>query len=278
MIFAKKNRRRVDLAKKTAELKAAASSAAPAILRFFGATTLIAVIVFAAILLAQWARRSPHFAVDTLSFSGNRHATDAELSRAAGLQRGQNLVATDAFAIERQLAAHPWVKAATVTRRFPRVLELRIIEHRPVAIISLGDLYLLDEDGEPFKRLQPSEALDLPIVTGIERDDYLARHDFTVARIGQALAAAQQYSATSTGLSEVHLDEEGVTLVGADGLRIRLGEGRFEEKLGRLARVRQELRARALTPQVIRLDNRAAPSSVTVSLHASPERGRRTGK
>lgn len=280
MIFAKKNRRRVDVAKKTAELKAAASSMAPAILRFFAATTVIAAIVFGAIVVAQWARQSPRFAVETLSFTGNTHASDAELMRIAGLQLGQNLVATDAFALERQLAAHPWVKAALVHRRFPRTLDLKITEHRPVAIVSLGDLYLVDEDGEPFKRLQPSDALDLPIVTGIERDDYVARRDDTVTRLGQALNAARQYSATAPNLSEVHLDQEGVTLVTADGLQIRLGEGGFEEKLGRLARVRQELKTRALTPQVIRLDNRAAPSSVTVSLQAtaSPERGGRPGK
>ena len=168
-----------------------------------------------------------------------------------------------------------------------RTLEeaLRLDPDYAAAMVSLGDLYLLDEDGEPFKRVQPSDALDLPIVTGVEREDCVARHDETVLRLTTALALARAYSASAKGnpLSEIHLELEGVTLITADGEHVQLGEGAWPEKLERLARVRQELKARALTAAVIRLDNRARPSSVTVSLQtinpaASPERGGRPGK
>lgn len=288
MIFrAKKNRRRVDLTKKTAELKAVATSFAPTLFRVLGVFVASAAIVFGAYALLQWARQSPRFAINSIAFRGNTHATDAELTRVAGLQLGQNLIALDALAIERLVAAHPWVKDARVNRRFPQGLDIQVTEHRPAAMVSLGDLYLLDVDGEPFKRVQPSDALDLPIVTGVERDDYVTRHDETVLRLTDALSLAQTYSASPVGkaapLSEVHLDLEGVTLVTADGQHVQLGEGAWREKLDRLARVRQELKARSLTAAVIRLDNRARPSSVTVSLQsnnpsASPERGGRTGK
>jgi cell division protein FtsQ len=288
MIFrAKKNRRRVDVAKKTAEIKAVASTLAPTLLRVLGAAVASAAIVFGAYSLLKWARQSPRFAITTLTVSGNSHASDAELARFGGLQLGQNLVALDALAVERLVAGHPWVKDARVNRRFPQGLDIQITEHKPVAMVSLGDLYLLDEDGEPFKRVQPSDALDLPIVTGIEREDYVARHDETVLRLTDALSLAQSYAASASGkaapLSEVHLELQGVTLVTADGQHVQLGEGAWREKLDRLARVRQELKARSLTAAVIRLDNRARPSSVTVSLQtinppASPERGGRTGK
>ena len=288
MIFrAKKNRRRVDVAKKTAEIKAVASTLAPTLFRVMGAAVASAAIIFGAYSLLQWARQSPRFAITTITFTGNAHASDAELSRVGGVQLGQNLVALDALALERLIASHPWVKAARVNRHFPQTLEVQITEHRPAAMVSLGDLYLLDEDGEPFKRVQPSDALDLPIVTGVEREDYVTRHDETVLRLTDALGLAQTYAASTSGktdpLSEVHLELEGVTLVTAAGQQIQLGEGAWPEKLDRLARVRQELKARSLTACVIRLDNRARPSSITISLQTnnssiSPERGGRTGK
>ncbi len=288
MIFrAKKNRRRVDVAKKTAEIKAVASSLAPTLLRVFGVIVATAAIVFGVYSLSQWARQSPRFAITHVVYSGNSHASDFELGRVGGIQLGQNLVAADALAIERLVATHPWVKTARVNRRFPQSLEVQVTEHHAVAMVSLGDLYLLDEDGEPFKRVTPSDALDLPIVTGIERDDYVSRHDDTVLRLTDALGLAQTYATSKLGkgapLSEVHLDIEGVTLVTADGQQVQLGEGAWKEKLDRLARVVKELQARSLTAAVIRLDNRARPSSVTVSLStinpsASPERGGRTGK
>ncbi len=288
MIFrSKKNRKRVDVTKKTAEIKAVASSLAPVLLRVVGAVFACIAMVFGANALFGWARQSPRFAITTLHFSGNVHASDAELSRVGAVQLGQNLFALDALAVERLIVAnHPWVKTARANRHFPQTLEVQITEHRPVAMVSLGDLYLLDEDGEPFKRVQPSDALDLPIVTGIEREDYVARHDETVLRLTQALALAQSYAASagkSAPLSEVHLELEGLTLVTAAGEQVQLGDDGWTEKLARLARVRQELKARALTASVIRLDNRARPASVTVSLQtnvssARPERGERTGK
>ena len=288
MIFrAKKNRRRVDVAKKTAEFKAAASTLAPTIFKGVGAAVASAAIVFGAFALFEWAKKAPEFAIDELHFSGNQRATEAELCRLSGLQTGLNLVALDPLAIERLLLTDPWIQQVRVSRHFPRKLEIQITEHQPVAMVSLGELYLLDDGGEPFKRLQASDALDLPLVTGIERDDYVARHQETVLRLTQALQVAAAYSASGTGrssrLSEVHLDDEGVTLITGDGQQVRLGEGETPEKLARLARVRQELKSRSLSAEVIRLDNRARPSSITVSLQpqnstASPERGLRPGK
>ena len=285
MIFrSKKNRRRIDLSKKTAELKATASSLAPTVLKVLGAAVFAAALVFAAQAGWQWARQSPQFAITQLQFTGNQRATQAELCRVSGLQPGLNLVALDPLALERLLAGVPWVKTVRVTRHFPSRLQIQVTEHQPVAMVSLGDLYLLDDGGEPFKRVQPSDTLDLLLVTGVERDDYVARHDDTVARLTHALGVAQVYAESATGkgsrLSEVHLDDEGVTLVTGEGQQVRLGEGELEQKLARLARVRQELKSRSLKAEVIRLDNRARPSSITVSLNSpvSPERGGRLGK
>lgn len=260
----------------------------PAALRAIGVTVACAAIVFGTWQLSVWAKQSPRFAIDTIAVTGTVHATDAELARVGGLQVGQNLVALDAFALERVLATHPWVKTVRVDRRFPQRLEIKVVEHNPVAMVSLGDLYLLDDDAEPFKRVSPADALDLPIVTGVERDDFLVRKEETAQRLTDALALATDYSATAGNgqpLSEIHLDDEGVTLVTTDGQHVQLGEGAYAEKLARLARVRQELKSRSLSAGVIRLDNRARPASVTVSLKsnginssASPERGGRSGK
>src|SRR4051812_42313308 len=116
MIFrAKKNRRRVDAAKKTAEIKAVASNLAPTIAKVVGAAVASAAIVFGTFALWQWARQSPQFALDQIHFAGNLRATEAELSRVGGLQLGLNLVALDVLAIERLLAADPWVKTVRVS-------------------------------------------------------------------------------------------------------------------------------------------------------------------
>lgn len=288
----RKNRKRPQPA------QAAIKSLLPAILRVIGATAATVGIAVGAWQLSVWAKQSPRFAITSVQFFGNSHATDAELIRVGGLTAGQNLVALDAFALERAIAAHPWVKTVRADRKFPNRIEIRITEHTPVAMVSLGDLYLLDDDGEPFKRVTPADALDLPIITGVEREDFLVRKEQTLQRLTDALKLAADFTSggpdersrkrtagepagNGEALSEVHLDDEGVTLVTASGQHLLLGEGHYDEKLARLDRVRQELKARAISASVIRLDNRARPASITISLKAPtvvPERGSRPGK
>jgi len=55
------------------------------------------------------------------------------------------------------MAAHPWVDQVHVARRFPRSLAVSVKEHDPVALVALGDLYLVDSDGRPFKKIQAGD-------------------------------------------------------------------------------------------------------------------------
>jgi len=137
----------------------------------------------------------------------------------------------------------------------------------------LGELYVLDEEGEPFKRVTPGDGLDLPLVTGVDREGYVADPAAARERFRTALAVARAYAEQSPGkaerLSEVRLVARDVTLVAASGQEVRLGEGDSEVKLQRLARVRRELGARGLAAEIIHLDNRARPGWVAVKLSNS---------
>ena len=56
-----------------------------------------------------WAHRAPQFGLKQVSFQGLHHAQEAELLRLAGLKVGHNLFELEPGAIERSIAAHPWV-------------------------------------------------------------------------------------------------------------------------------------------------------------------------
>lgn len=222
---------------------------------------------------AGWARTSPRFALKTITFEGTHHASQQELLRASGLSAGQNLFDLDLEALERAIDAHPWIRSAKVTRHFPGGLSVHVEEHQPMAVVSLGELYLLDDRGEPFKKLQSDDALDLPLVTGVDREDYVKRPDGIASQLKQALEVAQSYSDSEGGrgepLSEIRMTGEGVTLVtGEAGKEIHFGDGAIglSDKLERLARIRAELQRRGVEAEVIRLDNRSRPGWVAVKL------------
>jgi cell division protein FtsQ len=227
-----------------------------------------------------WATHAPTFALKTVTFSGVHRARTDDLVRMGGLAKGENLFLLDPLQIERGMAGHPWVRKVSLTRHFPSAVAIRIEEHVPSAIAALGDLYLLDEDGAPFKKVEPSDKVDLPLVTGVDREAYLQDPKAAAKRTREALAAMRAYAAQPGAegeLSEVHVEDEGLTLVTLDGVRIRVGGGELDSSLKRLARVRAERHARGLVADVIHLENRKRPGWVAIKL-STPDSERSKGR
>ncbi|MCP3098972.1 FtsQ-type POTRA domain-containing protein [Myxococcus sp. K15C18031901] len=268
-----KNRRRQDTAQRNEAVKSVVRSQGPGVMKVLVLTLATGLLVWGGVASRAWALSSPQFGLAAVSFSGLQRSSRVELLRLAALTKGQNLWTLDAGALERAMLQHPWVKRVEVTRRFPNRVSVAVTEHVPEAMAVLGELYVLDEEGEPFKRVTPGDGLDLPLVTGVDREGYVADPAAARERFRKALEVARAYAQQSPGkaerLSEVRLEARDVTLVAASGQEVRLGEGDSEVKLQRLARVRRELGARGLAAEIIHLDNRARPGWVAVKLSNS---------
>lgn len=236
------------------------------------ATALFVGVVFATVAYGSYrfALTSPRLGLRQLTFSGLSRIPEQELLKLTSLGFGQNLFSLDLKTVEAAVRAHPWVKSARVQRHLPHGLSVEVEERAPVAIALLGDLYLVDESGTPFKRLSPQDALDLPLLTGLSRDEYMAERERGASRLTRAIALAEGYQrsplARTLRLSEVRVEKDGASLVLGEGLEVRVGEGKLEEAIARLEQVREELSKRQLTAAVVHLDNRARPGFVTVQL------------
>ncbi len=210
--------------------------------------------------------------IRAVRFEGISRASEAELSALSPVKPGDNLVAADLEEMERALRRHPWVKSATAHRRLPPAVEVRVEEHEPRVLVDLGGLYLVDRDAQVFKRAAAGDGLDLPVVTGFTRDDYVQRRADVEALLTGALALLDGWGreglAALSSVSEVHVDaDEGVTLfLGDEGMQVRLGVGDLPSKLSRLHRILGALRAQGARAEVLHLDNRQHPSWVTVRL------------
>jgi cell division protein FtsQ len=274
----KKNPRRLEATR----AEGAAARLRGLLMRVFKVLFVVALTVagaFAAVGGQAWLRQTPHFAVARITVNGNHRASKAALLERARLVPGQNLFALDLERARLAVAAHPWVESAELRRRLPDTLELSVVERVPAAALALGEVYLVDAEGEPFKRLQAEDGVDLPIISGLEREAFDGRNARGSERVQLALLAIAAWGKSAAGttdpLSEARLSPEGVTLVTAGGLEVRVGDEDFDARLSRLSRVRAELSQRSLTAQVVRLDNRARPGWVTVQLSgAGLERGK----
>jgi cell division protein FtsQ len=208
--------------------------------------------------------------IKELRFEGLARATAEELLELSPVARGDHLLAVDPDAVAASLRRHPWIASVEVRRRLPAALEISVVERRARALVDLGALYLLDERGEVFKRATPGDGLDLPVVTGIGREDWVDRRDEVEPLLAGALALLDRWAERGLDrrapISEIHLDADyGTTLwAGDEGVEIRLGQGELSEKLARLERVLAAVDAEGHRAEVLHLDNRRRPDWVAV--------------
>ncbi|HEV8322997.1 MAG TPA: FtsQ-type POTRA domain-containing protein [Myxococcota bacterium] len=214
--------------------------------------------------------------------SSLRHADADELVRRAAVL-GKNVFTLDLEAVRRDVEADPWVRRAEVERELPARVVVRVREERPAVLVSMGALYLGDDEGRLFKRLGPGDPADFPVLSGVGREEYEARPLEAAARLRDGLAAVCAFAASPVAerarLDEVVLDPAlGVTLhvttVPREGggagaprtatIAVRIGTRAHAARLARLGRVLDALSARGARPAIILLDDELQPDRVTV--------------
>jgi cell division protein FtsQ len=256
-----------------AEDRAALRSAMSGMLRTLQAAVLSAALGFAAWHGWTWATRSDTFALREVVFTGLVHAREPALLKMSGLARGENLFRIDLASAARALQAQPWVASARLERRLPGTVRVTVSEHRPAALVRFGALYALDEEGRIFKRVEPEDALDLPVIAGLSRDAWLDRKPELQLRLYGALHLLDTWQAAGfklASLSEVRLDEGGgFTLFDRGGgslQEIRLGQNDISLELQRLGQIRAALARRGERATRIDLDNPAHPDRAAATL------------
>lgn len=182
-------------------------------------------------------------AVRDITVEGAHPTRISELKVLSGVKAGDNLLALDLGDIRERIEGHPWVARATISRDLPHGLSIVVAERVPEIILDLDELYYVDAAGVPFKPLVVGDDYDFPVLVGLNRSDFERRPEWVKQAIGKALellhSAEAQGALAESEVSEVVLDEDGYTLTTVDGdLVVRVGDGQFERKLKRLARVR----------------------------------------
>jgi cell division protein FtsQ len=240
-------------------------------------TVLGASLVIATSALVAWAARryvmtSPRFAVTDVEVVGGERRTPDAVSAESGISVGGNVFALDLDAARARILADPWISEATLARRLPGTILVQITERKPAALVAVGDTLLVTSQGEPFKRVEPGDPVDLPLVTGLRPDDLTEDHEGATRTIRRAIDLAAEYEASSLSrrspLEEVHVSPEGTftLVVGRSATELVLGGPPFRRKLDQAARVVAELDKRGAKADAIMLDNDGRPDRVVVRM------------
>jgi cell division protein FtsQ len=236
----------------------------------------VALVTGSAVTVAWVGRRhlltSPRFATVAVEVTGNdRRPTDVLVAE-SGITLGTNVFAVDLEAARLRLLSDPWIHEATLARRLPGTVAATVVERKAAALVVLGDTVLATAEGEPFKKLEPGDPVDLPLVTGLRAEDLTDDREGTVRTIRRAIELAADYDrvplARRSPLEEVHVQLNGSfsLVVGRSAMELVLGAPPFRRKLDQAARVVAELDKRGAKADAIMLDNDARPERVVVRM------------
>jgi cell division protein FtsQ len=223
-------------------------------------------------LLERHARSAAAFATRQVEVTGLSRLSRDQALAAAGLQIGKNVFEVSPEQARAGLLAHPWVAEAEVSRRLPGSYRVHVREQKPAALLLLEALYLVSEEGNVFKPLEAGDPIDLPVLTGVEPEQFRADLGFRAALLVNAVALLHDYRDAGLWrrepIAEIHHEPDGsvALYVGEDSMLVRLGQPPFRKKLKRLRGILDELADDAARPAYVYLDNVRRPDRVAVRL------------
>jgi cell division protein FtsQ len=197
---------------------------------------LLFLSLFVALLLLLsplWLRKLDYFKVRRVEVVGARYVIPNSLLDRLAIDSSMNIWESLKPYVER-VKAHPQVREASISRKLPGTLILKIVENMPVAFVnSSSGLRPLDRDGRELP-IDPSKtSLDLPII---------ARKDTAVLQLLEGMKTTSP--AMFARVSEVRWDERGGLRVLLSGMTVRAAPDCTWERFSEIIAVEQDLAKR----------------------------------
>lgn len=153
-----------------------------------------------------------------------RHVEQERVMQVMQTAIDSDFLQLDLARIKRELEAEPWIEQATLARRWPDTLAVRIDEQRPIARWS--DVGFLNRRGEVIAAEQVGDLAGLPKLQNDTGD--------SVAIMRRYLELSQLLRSRGLSITELYGDSKHAWRVGlSDGVTLVLGRGEMHEKIER---------------------------------------------
>jgi len=141
-----------------------------------GFKVMAAVVALAAvtgffILIHELVTQCDYFAAAKVTIEGTRRLTHEQVARQARIRKGDNILSVNLSLVRKRLLAHPWIAEAEVSREIPSRLIIRVKEHSALAVVDLGQKFLINQQGRIFKAWDPADRINLPVISGLDLSD-----------------------------------------------------------------------------------------------------------
>jgi len=202
------------------------------------------VMSFALMAGYDFLNRCHYFSATTIQVDGLNRLTASEVLNQAQIEKGVNIMAVNLPLTRKRLMAHPWIADVSVRRRLPDALELNVIEQVPLAVVDLGRTFVINQQGDIFKKAESTDLKNYPIISGLSYSDLNLSGQPAGPTISSVLTILKLGNepdsiVPNSILRKVHVDREiGLTLFAFNQpLVIRLGYTNYPAKYEVLAQV-----------------------------------------
>ena len=157
--------------------------------------------------------------------------------------------------ISNKIEKNPFVKAVQVSRQFPNVIKINIVERKPLAIINLDEKLMIDNDGFVLPNHSYGDSVLIPVLSGFNpaKDLYPHGEKTLSIKVKEAISILNQlsksYNKLYNNISEITLNnnDDYVIILSDRPTRVILGKKDIITKLNILKNFDKSLGQRQLT-------------------------------
>ncbi|MFQ6675419.1 MAG: cell division protein FtsQ/DivIB [Fidelibacterota bacterium] len=114
----------------------------------------------------RWAHLTHQFEMVGVRIRGNHTLEKGEILQWIRLPSGPILTNIRVEDLQTRLEAHPYVKAARISRDFPSTLQIDVVERVPLAYINHSPVHLIDAEGVILPVRDQTFEFDIPTLSG----------------------------------------------------------------------------------------------------------------
>jgi cell division protein FtsQ len=212
---------------------------------------VLSVLIFTLLIVLGIKLSAGTFAVKNILVSGNSTLEEGDIVRALNIRKGESLFRLSFTDLEKRLKRIAWIKKVAIRKQFPDTLKIEIEETTPKALLRLNSqMFLVDGDGNVLEEVEETSTSFLPVIVGIdpEKDKGgILEALKLVDAISEKSASADKSDKSEKNAfinrerKEIMLEAYGLAM-NLDGEVIKVGYGRYAEKLGRWRELEPEAR------------------------------------
>jgi len=226
--------------------------------------------------------QSSYFKVTDLEVTGNNRLSFQEVLDTARISTDTNALRVNLPLAKKYLSAHPWIAEVEITRVLPGKLTIAVKEHQPLAILDLGRKFLVDLEGRIFKEVSDADAVNVPIIEGMDFTDldtndlHKSTHYESVLQLLE-MRKSPACILSNIPLRSIRLDrEEGITISTVGPVQtfnintVKIGYQDFSEKFVRLEKIIAYFKNNKYIPGIDWVDLRQMNRVVISPLNPEP--------